>query len=99
MGLYGYKQINKWIDGKLWHRTSDKEVVNFHYPENNLFELFTQYGNDCTNLDCCGSIEIPKCCLEKIVEKEKLNNYEFKVIDSMIKELNDTEDIYILIVC
>lgn len=94
MSLRGYKRISKEIDGKTWY-TSGKEVVNFYC--NNLFELLTRYGNDLTNMDCYGSIEIPKCDLEKIIEKEKLTEYESKVINSMIHELEtENNDLYII---
>lgn len=94
MSLRGYKTIFKEIDGKTW-QTTGHECVNFY--DNNLFELLTTYGNDLTNMDCFGSIEISKYDLEKIIEKEKLTEYEFKVIDSMIKELEtENNDLYII---
>lgn len=94
MSLRGYKRISKEIEDKTWY-TTGKEIVNFY--DNNLFELFTQYGNDMTNMDCCGSIEIPFCMLEKIIENEKLTEYESKVINSMINELEtENNDIYII---
>ena len=79
-------------DGKKWYR--EEEEYCFNLWHDNLFELILDYeGNDYTDCNCCGLIEIDKEDFMRLYHNEYKNvtEEERESLDLMLKRIENKD--------
>ena len=88
MSVRAHKVTTKYEKGENIKITDTNSFVFNVWSEGHIFDLILDYGNDFTNEDSCGIIEIHVESLEELIveERDKLTNDELVRLKSLLNE-------------
>lgn len=80
----------KTIDNEVWHIHRHEYLWN-NWSESEIFDILSRYGNDMTNNECIGIVEITYDCWNDLKNDYSINNnsYNNKLLKKVIEMHKD----------